>query len=353
MRPVHQLVAAATPGDAVTEQALRWRAVLRGWGHPSELVAEHVHPALAGDVHRLDGRGPRVLAGAAGLVLHYSIWGAAAEAAITHGAPLGVVYHNVTPGELLRAANREVAAMCDRGRAHLASLSGRVAALVAVSAFNARDLADAGLGEAAVVPLLLAAVDPPDRTAAPAGPPRLLTVGRVVPNKRLEDVVRVHALLQRAREPRAELTVMGSWEGFEPYHHALEGQLAALGSQGVRLTGKVSDAARDAAYEAASVYVCMSVHEGFCLPLVEALQRGLPVVARAAAAVPETLGDAGIVLSDDDLAVFAEAALEASRSTALRATLAEAARARLADLAPARVTERMRAALAPVLEAAA
>lgn len=352
MRPVHQLVAAASPGDAVTEQALRWRAVLRGWGHPSELVAEHVHPALAREVHRLDGRGQRVLEGAAGLVLHYSIWGAAAEAAQAHGAPLGVVYHNVTPGHLLRAANPAVAAMCDQGRARLAELRGRPAALVAVSAFNARDLAEAGLGSAAVVPLLLTPVDPPDRIRPPGGPPRLLSVGRIVPNKRLEDVIRVHALLRRAHEPHAELTLMGAWEGFEPYHAALAAFAAEMGGR-VRLTGRVSDAQRDAAYESASVYVCMSVHEGFCLPLIEALQRGLPVVARAEGAIPETLGDAGLVLPDDDLAVFAEAALEASRSEALRATLADAARVRLAELAPARVTALMREALAPVLEAAA
>ncbi|MCC6830144.1 MAG: glycosyltransferase family 4 protein [Thermoleophilia bacterium] len=352
MRPVHQLVAAATPGDAVTEQALRWQEVLRGWGHPSELLAEHVHPTLAGRVHRLDGRGPRVLENAGGLVLHYSIWSAAAETAVAHGAPLGVVYHNVTPGDLLRPANRQIAAMCDQGRVRLTALGGRVTALVADSAFNAVDLADAGLGEAAVVPLLLSPATPPDRIAPATGPPHLLSVGRIVPNKRLEDVVRVHALLQRAHEPHAELTLMGSWQGFEPYHQALVGQVAGLGSAAVHLTGKVPDAQRDAAYDRASVYVCMSVHEGFCLPLIEALQRGLPVVARAAAAIPETLGDAGLVLPDDDLAVFAEAALEASRSTALRATLAAAARARLDELAPERVIPRMRDALAPVLGAA-
>lgn len=353
MRPVHQVIAAASPGDAVTDQALRWRDVLRGWGYASELVAEHVHPTLVREVHRLDGRGPRVLSGAAGLVLHYSIWGAAAEAALAHGAPMAVVYHNVTPPELLRAANPAVAAMCALGRERLADLAGRVTALIADSAFNARDLAEAGLGEAAVVPLLIRPVDPPDRVRPPDGPPRMLSVGRIVPNKRLEDVVRVHALAQRAHDPAAELTLVGSWEGFEPYHRALAALPGQLGSGGVRLTGRVPDAQRDEAYERASVYVCMSVHEGFCLPLVEALQRGLPVVARAASAVPETLGAAGIVLPDDDLAVFAEAVVEVSRSEPLRAALAAAARERLAELAPERVVGMMRDALGPVLAAAA
>lgn len=347
MTAVHQVIAAAAPADAVTGQALRLRALLRGWGHGSEIVAAHVHPALAGQVLRLDTGGRRVLDEGA-LVLRYSIWSAAAEAALASDAPLAVVYHNVTPGHLLRAANPAVADLCDAGRARLPSLGARAAVLIADSSFNAADLRAAGAGEAAVVPLLLDTAAPPDRTAPPPGPPSVVTVGRVVPNKRLEDVVRVVTLLQRSREPEARLVVVGAADGFEGYLAALRAFVERLGVRNVRFAGRVDDAARDRAYAEASAYLCMSVHEGFCVPVVESMQNGLPVVARAAAAVPETLGAAGLALPDDDLGVFSEAVREVARSAPLRRRLAEAMRDRLAELSPERVAPMLRAALAPV-----
>ncbi len=351
-RTVHQVIAAASPGDAVTGQALRWRERLRAWGHRSEIVAEHVHPALARQVLRLDGPGADAVRAAGGLVLHYSIWSRAVEACLDAPSPVGVVYHNVTPGDLLRAANPEVAAMCDEGRRGIGRLRGRVAALVAVSEFNARDLREAGLGEAAVVPLLVDPVDPPDRSAPPGGDPVAITVGRIAPNKRIEDAVRVHTLLQRSGSPDARLIVVGADDPFQGYRAALDRLVRSLGARNVEFTGRVDDARRDALYREATAYLCTSVHEGFCVPVVEALQQGLPVVARAAGAVPETLGDAGLVLADDDLAVFAEAVREVSSSEPLRAELARRARRRLADLAPDAVDRRMRAALAPVLDGA-
>ena len=110
---VHQLIAAAAPGDAVTGQALAWQGILRGWGADGEIVAEHVHPELEGAVRRLGARGGD-LDGADALVLHYSVWSRAVEAALASGAPLGVCYHNVTPGSLIRAYNPGLADACDR-----------------------------------------------------------------------------------------------------------------------------------------------------------------------------------------------------------------------------------------------
>jgi len=346
---LHQVIAGAAPNDAVTDQALRLRALLREWGVRSEIVAEHVHPAVAGEVHRLGPRTERLLADGP-LLLRYSIWSAAADAAVGSGAPLGVVYHNVTPPDLLRAANPHIAAMCEEGRARLASLRGRTRVLLADSAFNAADLRDAGVGEAEVVPLLITSVDPsPPRPVD--GTPNLLTVGRVAPNKRLEDALRVLAAVQRLRDPDARFMAIGAADGFERYRAALDALTGELGLRNATFTGRIPAARRDAAYAAASVYLCMSLHEGFCMPLVEAMQHGIPVVARAAGAVPETLGDAGLCLPDDDAVVFAEAVWEVTRSPRLRAHLARAAAARLDELRPERVGERLRTALTPLLEA--
>jgi glycosyltransferase involved in cell wall biosynthesis len=349
---VHQLIAAAAPGDAVTDQALAWQGILRGWGVEGLVIAEHVHPALEGATRRADRSGGD-LQTADGLVLHYSVWSRVVEDALAARAPLAVCYHNVTPGDLLRPWNPGLADACDRGRAALPRLAGRAIALIADSGFNARERAEAGLGEAHVVPLVL---DLPAAApgARPAGsPPAILTVGRIVPNKRIEDVLRAFALYRGRHAPDATLTLVGGDEGFASYRAALDDLVVRIGVGGVRFAGRVPAAERDRLYATGDAYLCMSEHEGFCAPLVEALAHGVPVVARAAAAVPETLGGAGVVIDAPDLLpLAAEALAEVVGSPATREGLAEAASRRLAELRPEAVVPSLRAALAPLLEAA-
>lgn len=346
MTVVHQLLAAASPRDAVTGQAFAWRSALRSWGFGGDIVAEHVHPELAGAVRRL-ADADRLLADER-VILHYSIWSAVVPAALAAGGPLGVCYHNVTPGSLLRQHNPALADDCDRARGALTGLRGRVAALIADSAFNAAELREAGLGEAAVVPLLLDVDTPPDRDEDVTDSPLVLTVGRIAPNKRIEDVVKAFALLQRHHAPGATLAVVGSDSGFERYRATLERLVGRLGARGVQFTGPVSDAERDDLYARAGAYLCMSEHEGFCAPLVEAMAAGVPVVARRAGAVPETLGGAGLVI-EPDLLLAAEALREVTSSVTTRRLLRAAAGRRLTELRPEAVRERLRAALDPLL----
>jgi L-malate glycosyltransferase len=332
---VHQLLPTAAPYDAVTEQAFRWSDLLHGWGYDSEIVAEHVHPDLLGRVHRMDRSGRRMLKGAR-LILRYALWSRTVETALSSNAQIALCYHNITPGQLLREFNPEVAALCDRGREGLTAFRGKVDALIADSSFNALDLREAGLGDASVVPLLL---DLPSdvRRRRPNRDPIVLTVGRL-------------ALYQRHRAPCASLMVIGSDRGFENYRSALGDLVARVGARRVFFTGQISSCARDAWYRHADVYLSMSVHEGFCAPLIEALAHGLPVVARAAGAVPETVGRAGLVLDGDDPALVVEALHAAASSQSTREALFDAAEDRLSELRPDVLAPRIHAALAPLLD---
>jgi len=347
MASLHQLLPAAAPRDAITGQAFAWRDLLRTWGHESEIVAEFVHPELAGTVRTLDRAGKRLVDDGA-LLLRYALWSATAEVALHASGPLGLCYHNITPGELLRDYNPALADLCDRGRAALAGFRDKVGALVADSTFNASELREAGLGEATVVPLLLERpAELPRREAS--NEPVVVTVGRIVPNKRLDNVIKAFALYQRTHAPEASLVIVGSEVGFESYRHALDVLVARIGAHRVLFTGPISSEARDAWYRRADVYLSMSVHEGFCAPLIEALAHGVPVVARAAGAVPETLGGAGVVLDGDDLALVSEALDELASSSATRAALYDAAERRLEELDSGVLAPRIRSALAPLL----
>jgi glycosyltransferase involved in cell wall biosynthesis len=345
---VHQLLPAAVPYDAITEQAFAWRDLLRGWGHESEILAEHVQPDLLGTVHRLDRRTKRLL-DQGSVVLHYAVWSGTAETALRAKGAVGLCYHNITPGELLREFNPATAEMCDRGRAALGVFRGRIDALITPSSFNAAELRDAGIGEAAVVPLLLQIPDEV-RRRAPSREPVVVTVGRIVPNKRLEDAIKGFTLFQRHRAPAASLVIVGADVGFESYRHALGVLVARVGARNVIFTGPISSQARDAWYDRADAYVSMSVHEGFCAPLIEALAHGVPVVARGAGAVPETLGGAGLVLDGADFPLVAEGLHELASSPSTRSALYDAADRRLAELRPDMLVPRLRSALGPLLD---
>jgi glycosyltransferase involved in cell wall biosynthesis len=348
MPAVHQLLPAAVPYDAITGQAFAWRDLLWSWGCTSEIVAEHVHPDLLGTVHRVDRRTQRLL-NQSSVVLHYAVWSGTAETALRANVPVGLCYHNITPGELLREFNPATADVCDRGRAALGVFRGRVDALITPSSYNAAELRDAGIGEAAVVPLLLdvpAAV--PRRE--PSHQPVVLTVGRIVPNKRLEDAIKGFTLYQRHRASAASLVIVGADVGFESYRHALDVLVARIGARNVIFTGPISSQARDAWYERADAYISMSVHEGFCAPLIEALANGVPVVARGEGAVSETLGGAGLVLDGADSPLVAEALHELVSSRSTRRALYDAADRRLAELRPDVLAPRLRSALAPLLD---
>jgi glycosyltransferase involved in cell wall biosynthesis len=345
VKRVHQLVASAVPGDAVTDQAFAWRTVLRSWGHPSEIIAEHVHPALLGQVRSL-ARSRHL--GRDAVVLHYAVWTRAFERFLEAQGPRVLCYHNVTPGDLLRRHNPALADLCDRARAALPRFRGKCTAVVADSAFNAEDLRTSGIDDAVTVPLLLNL--PPRAPRRPGdSDPVILSVGRLAPNKRIEDAIKAFALYQRYRSERATLVHVGPYHEFNGYRRQLERLAERLDVRGVMFTGRVPREERDAWYRSASAYICTSVHEGFCAPVVEALANGIPVVARAAGAVPETLGGAGILLNDDEPAVYAEALHEVVSSQATRGALAEAAERRLTELAPSPVARRLRTALDPVL----
>jgi glycosyltransferase involved in cell wall biosynthesis len=344
-KPVHQLLSSVAPGDAVTGQAFAWQELLREWGYPSEIVAEHVHPDLAGRARRLDNTG-RAL-DSANVILRYSVWSKTIETALAAPGRRGLVYHNITPGELLRDYHPTLADLCDRGRRGLTRLRGAFDAVIADSSFNAQDLTEAGVENATVVPLLLDLPEPGKRRDDPSPRPVVLSVGRLAPNKRLEDVIKAFALFQRHRAPDASLVLVGTNVG-DTYRPALENLVSEIDVKRVTFTGPISSRARDAWYRRADAYLAMSVHEGFCAPLLEALSHGVPVVARSAGAVPETLGGAGLLV-DGDLALAAECLHEVTSSRETRAGLAQAAERRLAELRPELIRPLIRSALEPLL----
>lgn len=349
---IDQLLPAAHPGDATGDAARALAGALRRAGHQADIYALDVDPPLRSVVRPFrdfPSPGPGDVT-----VLHFTLPSPLSQTLASCSGHRVLVYHNLTPPELLLPHCPEIARLTALGRRELRRLAaeGAVDLAIGVSRYNTGDLAAAGFPTTATLPLPLnfdrydTEPDPLLAECLSGGGPTFLTVGRVAPNKRIEDFLKLAAYYLRYITPRARFVVVGSTSGLEAYARSLTGLHAALGlDQRVIFTGRVSLAELIAYYRAATAYVCTSAHEGFCVPLLEAMKFDLPILARRAAAIPETLGNAGILVDSEDPAEWAELLQLVSEDAGLRARLRQRGRERLASFDGDRVAARWRAAL--------
>jgi glycosyltransferase involved in cell wall biosynthesis len=336
---VHQILAAASPGDAITNAALEYRNVLRRVG-PSEVFARHIAPSSAGEVRPLSDY--RMCGSHGVLVYHASIGEPTVEAFLrSRHEPIVLVYHNITPAKYFEGLDDIFAELLVLGRSELESMRPRVARAIAASHFNAAELEAIGYQDVRVVPPV---VDPSrlvrttpdvamteylDRTFRE---PVLLFVGQLLPHKRPDLLVEAMHVASTYLDLPSTLLLVGQ-NGFARYADAIKAQIRELNMQQVHVVGPVADAQLAAMFRRAAAFVTVSEHEGFCVPLLEAMAFDVPVVARACAAIPETVGDAGLLLpawAGSEL--IAEAIVRVVRDTALRADLVDRGRRRLGEL---------------------
>ena len=344
-RAVHQLLPDFAAGDAIGAITLQTQRMLRTLGFESEIYAQVIDERLRGAARPAAGIEDKLGDGDA-VIYHLSIGSPLAATFARLPVPRIILYHNITPPAYYRAANPRVAARLDSGRAELRMLAPRVELCAGVSAFNVEEMRLLGARRTAVLPPLVDLQRLRPRPSAPAQPPLLMFVSRVAPNKRHDDLVRVLAALRATAQPDARLAIVGRFTDTEDYVAAVQGLAADLGVAGaVQWAGRLDDAAVGDLYARAAVFVCASEHEGFCVPLLEAMAFDVPVVAYAAGAVPDTLGGAGIALRSKDPLLWAATVDRVLRDGGLRRSLAAAGRRRLADFAPDVVQARLAAAL--------
>ena len=308
MSGIHQTLVAAAPGDAITNSAFEIRRLLREAG-PSEIYARHIHGDLCGDVkplheHPAHGRSqPGQLT-----IVHPSNGDAEwLEWVLGLDGRFILSYHNFTPSHFFRVWDRPTADRLEFGRRTLGMFADRTVLAFADSAFNAIDLRDAGYANVVVGGLLIdtsglsrTSPDVGVLTEAMRFPgPTIVHIGQLYPHKRADfAIVAFHRLL-RTGHPDARLVLAGA-SRLPAFRKSLEQLVVDLElTDRVVITGRITPAAMSAYLRSADVMVTASEHEGFCVPLIEAMTLGVPVVGRRFGAVPETAGDAAILLEPD------------------------------------------------------
>jgi len=339
---INQWLPAAHRGDAVGDSARRVRRLLRARGHDSDIYALTIDEELSGNIRPFSD--PAAREGNV-TILHFAIASPMSEALAELPGGRVIQYHNITPAHFFAGYDAGTVALVTRGREELAGLAGRVDLALGDSEFNRQELESLGFTDTGVFPI---AVDTARLTEAPPRPAlervmrdglsNILFVGRIAPNKKLEDHLRLAEHYKRYIDAFHRFIFVGRQDACPRYYAMLRALMAEYQMTHERFwfVGPVPDADLAVFYRTASAYVSLSEHEGFCVPLLEAMATDVPVLAYASTAVPETLGGAGIAFSPKDLEHAAEMLGLLVYDDGLRTDVLEGQRRRLADFTDAR-----------------
>lgn len=346
---IDQWVPALHRGDAIGDSARLMRDAFRSWGHAADVWALELDENLKGD-----GRpysewrpgGPDDV-----VILHYALPSRLTADLREHPGRRVLLHHNITPPEFFAGYDPEMVRICARGREELKTLVGHVDLGLGDSEFNRRELEASGFPRTGVLPIYLdfqryrESPNPVLRRMLSDGPTNLLFVGRVAPNKRQEDLIRLAAYWKRFISPDVRLLLVGKLPRRRPYFDALQSLLYEEGFTPweVVFTGHVDHDDLLACYATADVFVSMSEHEGFGVPLLEAMLTGVPILAYRSTAVADTLGDAGVQFTEKRIDEVAEMAHRLTRDEPFCRAVLRGQQRRVEAFAPAAVEATLRA----------
>jgi glycosyltransferase involved in cell wall biosynthesis len=302
---IHQVLATLGYGDAIGHEVLGIQRVLRSAGYESDIFVEtadyRLEPQTRDYRELVDASDPDNL-----LLHHFSLGSKASRTAYALPDRMALIYHNITPPEYFVGVHRTLARQTFRGRRELKAYADRCDLAMGDSEFNRADLEALGFPRTAVLPVV------PDFSHLDREPnwlaagefddawTNILFVGRMIANKKIEDLIRWFHAYHTIFNPRSRLLLVGAQTQFERYVASLHQLVARLGTPHVHFAGHVSDEELVAFYDVADLFLCASEHEGFCVPLVEAFYKEVPVLAYAATAVPSTMDGAGVLFEDRD-----------------------------------------------------
>ena len=331
---VHQVLATLGYGDAIGNEVLGIQKVLCGAGYESRIYVQTADPRLeelTEDYRDLleDSHADNIL------IHHFSIGSRASRVAFALPDRMILVYHNITPPHYFVGVNETLVKECYSGRRELKAYTERCDLALGDSDFNTAELTEMGFPRTGILPVV------PDFSHLEVEPDTLLArsfddehtnilfVGRLIPNKCIEDLVRFFHVYRTRHNPRSRLLLVGSHNGFADYHGSVTALVRELGTQNVHFLGHVSNEELTSLYDVSDLFISASEHEGFCVPLIEAFYKQIPVMAFNAGAVPTTMDGGGVLYEHKDPrhvaslmnAVLSDSALQAEIVSSQNAAL--------------------------------
>lgn len=350
---IHQILPNMEYGDAISNYAILLRRIIRSWGARSNIYAQFVHPNFS-RVARLAHFFPRDLPETAVTIYHYSIGSEVTPLVRSLPGRKILIYHNITPPNFSLTGGGSLASRFYAGLEELKTFTDVPDIAVGDSEFNRQALINYGFTRTDVMPLVIdynAFERRPERRLMRElddGAVNFITVGRIYPHKKIEDVIAAFIFYKRYVNERSRLFIIGDPQGMEDYFSRLQTIVQNHGTQDIVFTQKVRFRELLAYYQRAHVYLCMSEHEGFCVPLLECMYLGVPIIAYNKTAVSETMGEAGVLVNEKDFAHIAEMANLMIRDEDFRTRVINRQKDRVLDFQIESLDTRLRRVLAQV-----
>ena len=304
---IHQILPTLSPGDAIGNEVRLMQSLFREWGYISHIFAENIHPETTAfyvkEYEKYSNKDNI-------LIYHYSIGSDITEFFKTLPDRKILIYHNITPPEYFIGINEVLYKLLKDGRDSLPSLIPNVELAIGDSEFNRQELETMGFRRTAVLPILID-FDTYQRFNTSLIKKytldyvNLLFVGRISPNKKQEDILKIF-YYYKIINPKSRLFLVGGFNGCERYVDQLHDIVKKLQLSDVFFTGSVSFEDLISYYKISDVFLCMSEHEGFCVPLVESMFFNIPIIAYNSTAVPHTLDNSGILVKEKKYDEIAE-----------------------------------------------
>lgn len=302
---VHQFLTSYSYGDAIGNEVLEIRNFLRAQGHESEIFALNYHPKYAGQIINYleydHYSAPDHI-----IIYHFSIGSPVTKKFLRAPDKKVIIYHNITPHHFFLDYHRVLAKDCFKGRVELKTLVGKVDLALGDSHYNEQELIEVGFTQTGVLPLVMnfskfeQPLVPVLKELFMDGKTNIIFVGRVIPNKMVEDVIKAFYFYQKFFNSHSRLFIVGEYRGFERYHSALQQMVGRMGLKNVHFTGHIPDIELISYFKLSHLYLHMSEHEGFCAPVPEGFYLNIPVLAYNAGAVKETMNNGGILINKKD-----------------------------------------------------
>lgn len=334
---VVQVVSSLNFGDAVGNDVMAIKRALTEEGILTGIYAANIHPKIPFGMAHPYSELPELTENDI-VIYHFASEDPLAEQVKNLPCKKVLRYHNVTPPEFFRPYNQDATVNTTRGLKQVKELAGFMDYAMVASDFNKHDLLDMGYTcDMDVVPCLIPFKDyeqTPDASVIETykdGWTNIVFVGRIAPNKKFEDIIDAFAVYKEKYNPKSRLLLVGSYGENDLYYLKLKKQVEKKKIEDVIFTGHISFAAILAYYKVADVFLCMSEHEGFCVPLVEAMYFEKPIIAYKSTAIPYTLGDAGMLLESKEPTYVASKIYELVQSESMQEEYISNAKRRLQD----------------------
>jgi len=309
---IHQLLAGFRAGDAIGNYALELQSIFKELGYKSHIYAIDEHICAKSKAlsfshlkHREVSQKTNIL------IYHFSLGSQATDYFINTPDKKILIYHNITPAKFFRSLDNQTANFLSQGRKELNQLASYANLALGVSEYNRQELEEAKFKNTAVIPLILSQAyletEPSKKILKLKNKEKIfLSVGRIAPNKKIEDIIKFFYFYKKTIDSQAKLFIVGGFERMGKYYRYLKSLLIELDLIDVTFAGHVSLKDLLAYYSISDAFICMSEHEGFCIPLLEAMYFKIPVFAFSACAIPETLENSGIIIYEKKFRQVAE-----------------------------------------------